>query len=61
MGTHSRYLVQGAGSDMAMKKQLVRMVNMMNRLNNLGSGFRKRRPGLQVEFLCLPTMRHIET
>lgn len=42
--THSRYLVQGAGSDMAMKKQLVRMVNMMNRLNNVDKGLRKLPP-----------------
>lgn len=48
MCTHSRYLVQGAGSDMAMKKQLVRMVNMMNRLNNVEIGLRKRAPGAQV-------------
>lgn len=37
-GTHSRYLVHGAGSDMAMKKQLVRIVNIMNRLNNVKRG-----------------------
>lgn len=42
--THSRYLVQGAGSDMAMKKQLVRIVNIMNRLNNVGNGLRKLPP-----------------
>lgn len=39
--THSRYLVHGAGSDMAMKKQLVRIVNIMNRLNNVEEGLRK--------------------
>lgn len=33
--TYSRYLVHGAGSDMAMKKQLVSIVNIMNRLNNV--------------------------
>lgn len=43
--THSRYLVQGAGSDMAMKKQLVRMVNIMNRLNNLETGVKETAPG----------------
>lgn len=52
--THSRYLVQGAGSDMAMKKQLVRIVNIMNRLNNVENGLRKPLPGTQVKlhFLC---------
>lgn len=33
--TYSRYLVHGAGSDMAMKIQLVSMVNIMKRLKNL--------------------------
>lgn len=33
--TYSRYLAQYAGSDMAMKQQLVRMVHMMNKLNNV--------------------------
>lgn len=33
--TYSTYLAQYAGSDMAMKQQLVRMVHMMNRLNNV--------------------------
>ena len=36
--THSRYLVQWGGSDMAMKQQLHRMVNMMNRLNKVLTG-----------------------
>lgn len=34
-GTYSRYLAQLAGSDMAMKQQLVRMVHMMNKLNKV--------------------------
>lgn len=33
--TYSRYLAQLAGSDMAMKQQLVRMVHMMKRLNKV--------------------------
>lgn len=33
--TYSRYLAQLAGSDMAMKQQLVRMVHMMNKLNKV--------------------------
>lgn len=33
--TYSRYLVHVGGSDMAMKKQLVRIVNIMNKLNNV--------------------------
>lgn len=33
--TYSRYLAQWAGSDMAMKQQLVRMVHMMKRLNKV--------------------------
>lgn len=33
--THSTYLAQYAGSDMAMKQQLVRMVHMMNKLNKV--------------------------
>lgn len=35
MCTYSRYFVHGAGSDMAMKKQLVSIVNIMNKLNNV--------------------------
>lgn len=33
--TYSRYLAQLAGSDIAMKQQLVRMVHMMKRLNKV--------------------------
>lgn len=33
--TYSRYLAQYSGSDMAMKQQFVRMVHMMNKLNNV--------------------------
>lgn len=33
--TYSRYLAQLAGSDIAMKQQLVRMVHMMNKLNKV--------------------------
>lgn len=33
--TYSRYFAQLAGSDMAMKQQLVRMVHMMKRLNKV--------------------------
>ena len=41
MCTYSRYLVHGAGSDMAMKQQLVNIVNIMNRLNNVRKKLRK--------------------
>lgn len=41
MYTYSRYLVHGAGSDMAMKKQLVSIVNIMNKLNNVETKLRK--------------------
>lgn len=46
--THSRYLVHGAGSDMAMKKQLVSIVNIMNRLNNV---LRLRKVICRLQFL----------
>lgn len=39
--TYSRYLVHVGGSDMAMKKQLVRIVNIMNKLNNVERELRK--------------------
>ena len=33
--TYSTYLAQYSGSDMAMKQQLVKIVHIMNRLNNV--------------------------
>jgi len=41
MCTYSRYFAHGAGSDMAMKQQLVRMVNIMNKLNNVEQRLRR--------------------
>lgn len=62
--TYSRYLVHGAGSDMAMKKQLVSIVNIMNRLNNVETRLRKvlwnsnLQLNSRISFCDKPTMYH---